>query len=292
MRPVAQVALATCAALPGGDEDAELLNAALRRRGLTARWQQWDDPDAEWNDTLVVVRSTWDYTNSLEEFRAWTSGVRHLVNPAEVIAWNTDKTYLLDLADAGVPIVPTTVARPGEPAQFPDGVEFVVKPSVGAGSRGAGRFAAGDFDAARAHLATLHALGRTALIQPYLGDVDEHGETALIYVAGVFSHAIAKGAMLPAGVVHPHTSGPLFVKENINERTPSAAELAIGTQVLAALRERYGYDLLYVRVDLLPSAEGPVLVELELTEPSLFLGYAEGAADRFAAAIAAEAARR
>jgi len=98
--------------------------------------------------------------------------------------------------------------------------------------------------------------------------------------------------MLPVGVVHPHTSGPLFVKENITERTPSAAELAVGTQVLAALRDRYAYDLLYVRVDLLPSADGPVLVELELTEPSLFLGHGEGAADRFAAAIAAEAARR
>lgn len=286
------VVLATCAALPAGDEDAELLNGALQRRGLTARWQQWNDPSAEWNDTLVVVRTTWDYTNSLEQFRAWASGVRHLANPAEVIEWNTDKTYLLDLAAAGVPIVPTTVVRPGGMAQFPDGVEFVVKPSVGAGSRGAGRFAAGDADAARAHLAQLHELGRTALIQPYLDDVDEHGETALIYVEGVFSHAIAKGAMLPAGVVHPHTSGPLFVKENISERTPSAAEVAVGNQVLAALRERYHYDLLYVRVDLLPSADGPVLVELELTEPSLFLGYGEGAADRFAAAIAAEAARR
>lgn len=286
------VVLATCAALPNGDEDGELLNDALQRRGLTPRWQQWDDPSAEWNDTLVVVRTTWDYTNSLEQFRAWASGVRHLANPVEVIEWNTDKTYLLDLAAAGVPIVPTTVARPGETAQFPDGVEFVVKPSVGAGSRGAGRFAAGDTDAARAHLAELHALGRTALIQPYLGDVDEHGETALIYIAGVFSHAIAKAAMLPAGVVHPHASGPLFVRENISERTPSAAEMAVGTQVLTALRERYGHDLLYVRVDLLPSGDGPVLVELELTEPSLFLGYGAGAADRFAAAIAAEAARR
>jgi hypothetical protein len=286
------VVLATCAALPDGDEDAELLNAALQRRGLTTRWQQWDDPDAEWSDALVVVRSTWDYTNSIERFRAWTAGVRHLANPAEVIDWNTDKTYLLDLASAGVPIVPTAVVRPGEAAHFPAGVEFVVKPSVGAGSRGAGRFAADQFDAARAHLAELHALGRTVLIQPYLADVDEHGETALIYVAGVFSHAIAKDAMLPVGIVHPHTSSPLFVKENISERTPSAAEIAVGTQVLTMLRERYGRDLLYVRVDLLPSVDGPVLVELELTEPSLFLGYGEGAADRFAAAIAAEAARR
>lgn len=284
--------LATCDALPGGDEDADLLNAALRRRGLTARWQVWNDPDAEWNDTLVVVRSTWDYTNSVEAFRAWTSGVRHLANPAEVLTWNIDKTYLLDLADAGVPIVPTRVAHPGGSVAFPNGVEFVVKPSVGAGSRGAGRFEVGDVAGARAHVETLHSLGRTALVQPYLGEVDELGETALIYIAGVFSHAIAKGAMLSAGVVHPHSSGPLFVKERISERTPSAAELAVGSQVLGALRERYGYDLLYVRVDLLPSADGPVLVELELTEPSLFLGFGEGAADRFAAAIAAEAARR
>ena len=209
-----------------------------------------------------------------------------------MIAWNTDKTYLLELAAADVPIVPTVVARPGEEAALPDAGEFVVKPSVGAGSRGAGRFAPEASDAARDHVATLHAAGRTVLVQPYLGDVDEVGETALIYIAGVFSHAIVKGAMLPADTVHPHRFGPLYVEERISERTPSAAELAVGSHALNAVRGRYGHDLLYVRVDLLPGPDGPVLVELELTEPSLFLGYGEGAADRFAAAIAAEAARR
>ena len=297
---VSCVYLATCDELPNGDEDedAPILSAACARAGLDARWTVWDDPAADWAQAdLVVVRTVWDYTQRRDDFLSWgrrVTAVAALANPLPVLAWNSDKAYLRDLAAGGVPVVPTTWAAPGTEADLPSGTDFVVKPAVGAGSMGAGRFAADDphaLDAARRHIAALHTVGRTVMIQPYLHDIDEFGETALVYVGGVFSHAIAKAPMLPEPVVHGVTresTRQLFVAERITPRRPSAAEHALAERVLAAVPG--SADLLYARVDLLPSPDGPVLIELELTEPSLFLRHDDGAADRFAQAIAGRAA--
>ena len=278
------VLLATCADLPSGDEDADVLLAAMERAGVRARWQVWSDPAASW-DALTVIRSPWDYSGRREEFLAWTRAVPRLENPAALIAWNTDKTYLAELAAAGVATVPTEVLAPGSALRAPAAAEFVLKPSVGAGSRGAGRFTPARLDAAQAHAEHLHAAGRTVLVQPYLDGVDEQGERALLYFDGVFSHAVTKGAMLPAGTAHPVDGWELFVDENITPAQATPAEHAVAEAALAHLTARFGTPL-YCRVDLLPSADGPRLVELEVTEPSLFLQHADGAADRFAAAVA------
>jgi glutathione synthase/RimK-type ligase-like ATP-grasp enzyme len=289
-----RVLLATCAALPDGDEDGEPLVRALAERGVDARWAAWTDPDIAWEAGLVVLRSTWDYTADRDAFLTWVSALPRVANGAEVVRWNTDKLYLRDLATAGVPTVATMFAAPGETARFLEDVaEFVVKPSVGAGSRGVGRFTHDRTEAAHRHAAQLHAAGRTVLVQPYLDAVDTAGETALIYIEGRFSHAVRKGPMLPEGAAHPVHHGPdLYVAERIEPRLPEAAELAVGAAVLDVVRERFGADQLYARVDLLPSPEGPVVVELELTEPSLFLQEGTGDANpaaTFAAAIAARA---
>lgn len=283
------VALATCAQLPSGDEDATLAQAALAGAGIEASWHSWDDAAVDWSTfDLVVVRSVWDYPRDRDAFIAWARGVPRLANPAAVLAWNTDKTYLREIVEAGVPVVPTEWTNPGEPVRLPGG-EVVVKPSVGAGSIGAGRFGGDAHGAARAHAATLHDAGRTVMVQPYLAHVDTAGETALIYLDGTFSHAVRKGAMLPPSAVNELATGSsaeLFVPECITAREPDAAERRLGQLVLDVVRERFGAPLLYARVDVLPSADGPVLIELELTEPSLFLGYDEGAARRFATAVA------
>lgn len=278
------VLLATCADLPHGDEDAGLLTEALAGAGVQAHWVAWDEA-RRWDVTPVVIRSTWDYTFRRQEYLSWTRSVGRLHNPPDVVAWNSDKTYLRDLERMGVRIVPTVWGAPGEAVALPDSGEYVVKPSVGAGSRGAGRFT-GDSAPARAHVADLHDAGRVVLVQPYLAGVDTLGETALVYIEGEFSHAVRKGAMLPAGVVHPVNGYELFVEEKITPHAADAEELRAGELAMRAVRQQFGTELLYARVDLLPSADGPALVELELTEPSLFLSHAGGAADRFAAAIA------
>jgi glutathione synthase/RimK-type ligase-like ATP-grasp enzyme len=286
------IVFATCADLPAGDDDSQRLTEALAARGVPARWQVWDDPGAVWTESLVVIRSTWDYTRDRDAFVAWAAGVPRLENPAEVVAWNSDKSYLRDLAAAGLPVVPTTYIAPGETAPLPVLGEFVVKPAVGAGSRGAARFAGDAVDAARAHVGTLHDAGRVVLIQPYVSDVDSAGETAMVYLDGEFSHAVRKGALLPPEVAHPldrEVRPGTFLLERVERRDPSVAELALGVDVMQVLRARLGADLLYARVDLLPTPAGPVVVELELIEPSLFLEDGPGAADRLARAIVARA---
>lgn len=286
------VLLATCADLPGGDEDANALTSALSEAGVSARWAVWTDQHVRWDEAAVVIRSTWDYHSHLDRFRTWTSSVPRLHNAAEIVAWNTDKLYLRDLAAVGVPIVPSAFFASGETVEFPDAartVEFVVKPSVGAGSRGAGRFSSGTIEQARRHADALHAAGRTVLVQPFLEGVDIAGETALLYAAGAFSHAIRKGPMLSAGAAHAVDGASLFIAENITARVPDPGELEVGERALAAVRERFAVMPLYARVDLLPGPDGPVVTELELTEPSWFLGDDAAAAARFASAIAAVA---
>lgn len=285
------VLLATCSALPDGDEDGPALTAALRAAGADPRWVAWDDEHADWSVGVVVLRSTWDYHAALPRFLDWVDALPRVHNRAEVVRWNTDKRYLGDLAAAGVPVVESAFAAPGEQVTLPDADEVIVKPSVGAGSRGVGRFARARSDEALAHARALHDDGRTVLVQPFLPGVDVAGETALLYVDGVFSHAIRKGPMLTADSAHPVGGASLFVAENITARAPQPAELEVGALALAVARDRFGGEQLYARVDLLPGPDGPVVTELELTEPSLFLGHDPdgAAADRLAAAIVARA---
>ncbi|MEV4714757.1 hypothetical protein [Micromonospora sp. NPDC049374] len=287
-----RVALITCAELADLHEDDRLVVAPLAARGIVAESVVWDDPAIDWaRYDLAVLRSPWDYMFRRDEFVAWAARVPRLLNPADVVRWNTDKRYLDELSAAGVPTVPTSWVLPGEPWQPPaDRGEYVIKPAVSAGSRGTGRYDLADpahRDLAVAHVRRLGLAGRVTMVQPYLTAVDTVGETALLFLAGpaglTFSHAIRKGPML---------TGPeqgddvLNGAEETTARTAQPAQLAVAAQALAAVPggpER----LLYARVDLIPGPDGnPVLVELELTEPSLFLAHAEGAPNRLAAAIA------
>jgi glutathione synthase/RimK-type ligase-like ATP-grasp enzyme len=277
--------------MPTGDGDDLPLAKALAELGFEVSMVPWDQPGVDWAQfDATVIRATWDYTIRREEFLAWVASVPRLYNPEPVVLANSDKTYLADLADAGLPVVHTRIAPPGTEPEFPKSGEFVLKPAVGAGSRGVGRFDAGRPGAhqqAREHLEALHAIGRTVLLQPYLDAVDTAGETALIFFDGVFSHAIRKGPMLQPGTRHQVDGAALYVEENITAREPSPDELAVAERVFAHANAGLAENLLYARIDLLPGPDGPVVIELELVEPSLFLLHADGAADRLAAAIQA-----
>ncbi|QOC91198.1 ATP-grasp domain-containing protein [Micromonospora craniellae] len=286
-----RVALVTCTELADLEPDDRLVIAPLADRGVIAEPVVWDDPAVDWSGyDLAMLRSPWDYMFRRDEFVAWAARVPRLANPADVVRWNTDKRYLDELSAAGVPTVPTAWVDPGEQWRPPaDEGEYVVKPSVSAGSQDTGRYDLADpehRELAAAHVRRLGAAGRVAMIQPYLSAVDAAGETALLFFAGpdgpAFSHAIRKGPMLAGpdlGV------GGLYKAEDITPRTAGADELAVAQRTLAAVPGGPG-RLLYARVDLIPGPDGaPVLVELELTEPSLFLGHADGAAERLADAI-------
>lgn len=281
-----RVALVTCSELPELDEDDQRLLPPLRARAIDLDIAVWDDATVDWPAyDLVVLRNPWDYAIRRDEFVAWAESVPKLANAASVVRWNTHKGYLRDLAAAGVPVVSTTWLEPGDVFAEPDG-DYVIKPAVSAGSKDTGLYRPGEGELAAAHVARVLASGRTVMVQPYLSAVDRAGETALLFAGQPdgtmrFSHAARKGPMLTG----PDTGvDQLYVPEVISPREPSRAELSVGEAALAAAPG----GLLYARVDLIEGPHGsPVLVELELTEPSLFLFTAPDAADRFADAIAA-----
>ena len=241
---------------------------ALRARGLHARWLSWDDPQTLDSD-LVILRATWDYIDRLDEFRQWAARVPHLLNGPDVVQWNTDKTYLQDLAVAGVPVVESEFFAPGEMVHLPGG-EVVVKPSVGAGSVGAQRFT--DHSAARDHAATLQESGATAMVQPYDPRVEE-GETALVFLGGQRSHAFTKGPMLPPpGRTPVFDESGTYAEESLSPADPELELWDVGYAALAAAAAQLGRgpeEFLYARVDLLGHQHDPLLLELELVEPSL-----------------------
>lgn len=296
---LAPIALVTATEALELDDDMPLLAAALRDAGATVATLCWDDPRVDWGRYgAALLRSTWDYVERVEEFLAWCdrcAARTRLLNPPEIVRWNTDKHYLADLAHAGVAVVPTRFVEPdddpraalgtflaggastltvGAPCQFS---EFVVKPAIGAGSRDAARYLRGEAGRALGHLERLLAEDRSVLLQPYLERVDRDGETAVLYLGGRFSHAARKGPLLRAGAAM--VKG-LFAPEDIRVRTADRAELETAAAAFAAIPFT---PPIYARIDLLRDAQdAPVVLELELTEPSLFLAQAPGAAESFA----------
>lgn len=275
------IALATCSDFAHGDEHDQLLAEALD----DAEFVVWDDPSVDWSKfDRVVVRGTWDYTLRVDEFLRWTERVGdRLVNQPPLVAWNTDKRYLAELARDGVPVVPTTVLEPGDALpEFID--EIVVKPTVSAGSRDTARFQTAEQDAAAQLLAAIHASGRAALVQPYVRSVDARGETALVYFDGTFSHALGKAALLQPGGDEGANSHTAPDAMSVRETTDAERDLA--EQVLSWVRSRFGAVPTYARVDVVDDADGvPQLMELEVIEPCLFFGLVPEAAPRLAAVL-------
>jgi O-ureido-D-serine cyclo-ligase len=300
-----RIALVTARPAADLDPDMPLLLAAFESVGVAAEAPCWDDGQVDWSRyDAALLRSTWDYAERIEEFLGWCercAARTRLLNPPAVVRWNTDKHYLRDLARAGVPVVPTRFVEPGEegrrsierflaggpeattvgdPADF---AEFVVKPAIGAGSRDALRCSRTEAARATLHVQRLLEAGRSVMLQPYLDAVDEHGETAVLYLAGRFSHAARKGPLLRPGAALVEG---LFAPEDIRPRVPTAAEFEVAAAAYAAIPFEAPA---YARIDLIRDRRGaPRVLELELTEPSLFLEHAPGAAAAFALDIAAE----
>ncbi|WP_299546408.1 hypothetical protein [uncultured Tateyamaria sp.] len=279
------------------DFDMDLLTDACVAQGVQPEVVEWTDPSVPWGKyDAVLLRSPWSYTKHLKRFRDWCARVdaqTHLINPLAVISWGLDKTYLKDLEALDVPIVPTEIlalnAKIGDRLQsfmedHPECNELVIKPTVGAYSQNVGRFTRQNIETAIQHVEALFATGHSVIIQPYLTSIDERGETDMIFFDGHYSHAIRKAALLmPDGTVNVPST------DMRSARAASPAEREVGVSALKAVTKTFGLEspLLYARVDLVEDQNGaPVLLELEISEPSLSLPFAPGSPDRFAKAIA------
>jgi hypothetical protein len=277
------VSIATHMAMADGSTDDRLLAEALSQAGARVRLTVWNDPGVDWGASArVVIRSTWDYHLDPAGWFRWLDAVgpvTRLVNDAATLRWNSDKRYLAELDAAGVSIVPTEHAAAGIPVDLAGRCaalgwdDVVVKPAIGASAKGAERFqGAAIRERGQAHLDALLVRG-AALIQPFQPAVQAERERSLVYIGGAFSHAFSKPAFL---------SG---TGDGLGEAVHDAAfaERALAEAALSAAP----HPVTYARVDMVPTPDGPRLMELELIEPDLGLRLCPAASTALARAILA-----
>jgi len=280
-----RIALATYSKLPTLNDDDRLLVPALAGLGVTAVPAVWDSSDVCWDELQgVLIRSSWDYHRRAPEFLAWIARLERagvtVWNPGDLLRWNHHKRYLRDLAARGVATVATRwLARSEEvdlSALLADAGwrEAVVKPAVSASAFGTWRTSTQSAIGDQSRLDELLRAG-DVMVQPLLPEVAAAGEWSLLFLGRRFSHAVLKR---PA-------PGDYRVQWEFGGSAASAAPpdrlRADAEHVIAAVPG----DPLYARVDGVEREGRLVLMELELIEPHLFLGWDAGAAGRLARAI-------
>lgn len=281
-----RVAFVTCRALPAGSDDDRLAATACERRGLRVESVPWEVRGDPWGGfDAIVVRSAWTYHRMPDRFDGWLDRVARargrVFNAVDAMRRNARKSYLLALARAGVPVIPTLWAASAadlEPTAIEAALgtlDLVAKPAVGASAEGVFR-ARADRPEDRERIAAALASG-PQLLQRYVPEIAARGEWSLIHLGDSFSHAVLKSPGPGDFRVQEALGGSIRAAE------PPAAILDLARAALAA----EGAAPLYARIDAVETAAGPLLVELELVEPSLFFAHAPGAAERFADALTA-----
>jgi len=291
-----RIAIATCRPLPEPDHDEELMLYALQQAGFECEMLPWQERDGEGFDA-VLIRSTWNYHLHIEEFTEWLRLVASqtvLFNPLPVLLGNLHKRYLLQLASAGVPVVPT-VRVSGEYGcnffdefyDFYNSTPFVIKPVVGASSHLTQVFARNSVDAAIRFLDD-HFQDADALVQPYLSSVERGGERALVWIDGKFTHKVVKQPRFKDGEESVSHAQELTTAERVvGEFAIEKYRAIIEGEVKTGKLPDGSTDLLYARVDVMDDDEGQTVVsELELAEPSLFFMQHPSALDRFVLGVA------
>ena len=276
------------------NDDDRLLVSALNEQGVTAVPAVWDSRDVSWDEFQgVLVRSCWDYHRRLPEFLAWIARLerdgpgRALWNPPELLRWNSHKTYLRDLAARGVSIVPTRWLARGDSFDLSELLrheawsEAVVKPAVSASAFGTWRTSNTAAAADQPRLDELLHAG-DVLVQPLMPEVRDPGEWSLVFLGGRFSHAVLKRPAAGDYRVQWEFGG------SADARTPPRELIMDAERVIAAVP---GGEPLYARVDGVVRDGKLILMELELIEPHLFLGWAAGARGGGAATRLATAVR-
>jgi hypothetical protein len=281
------LALVTCSNLPGWEKDDAPLHAAFEARGVTLSHPVWNDPSVDWSSfDAALIRTTWDYCEDREGFITWAERAGEatlLMNPAEVIKWNTHKSYLRDVEAMGLPVIPTFWMERGGSYHLGQVMEDngwergFIKPQIGATAIHTLRFDATEegFLTARKHVNGL-IRHEGLMFQPYIETVETFGEVSAIFLGGAFSHAVRKIPVAGDYRVQddhgasdqPYTFEPEFLAK------------------LEAFLDGFQHDVVYGRFDFLKDADGQyMMTELELVEPSLFFRHDLAAADRLADAV-------
>lgn len=274
------IVFATCDHQPLPTEDDQLLADALKARGVTVTPIPWTelDPFAVVDSPPILLRSTWDYHRVPTMFIAWLQalqdGGRTSWNAPGTAIGNIDKIYLQKLEASGITvprtrwlehidndIISQLMSEEGWP-------RAVLKPRIAATAYGTFMVHRGT---ALSDDDLMPARRSGAMLQEVIPEVVERGEMSLVFFDGVFSHAVLKRAR----------AGDFRVQKDFGGRvervTPSTDVLAFAQRVIDQTD-----GCLYARVDLVESARGPLLMELELIEPELYFLNAPEAATHMA----------
>ena len=263
----------------------DLVKPHLQELGWVVEDVSWHDQSIDYNSfDIVVVRSTWDYQTSLEAFNQVLVKIEassaNLQNPLALMQWNFSKRYLRDLHEKRIPILPTLWFEEFDSQAILDAYkyfncgEIIIKPWVSANADFTYRLSQEDFLFEQQTIK--QALqDRSIMVQAFEKSILDNGEFSLFYFAGEFSHAICKRPAHGDFRVQEEHGGKL---ESIQA---TSAMLKLGKNTLDALPE----PALYARVDILDTADGLAIIELELIEPSLYFNMDEQSAKRFALKI-------
>jgi glutathione synthase/RimK-type ligase-like ATP-grasp enzyme len=271
------VTLVTYENYPDLAPDDQIFRDVLVRRGANVRCAIWSDPAVDWSASpLAVIRATWDYPQRYPEFWKWLAHVEtrtHLINDPQTVRWNSHKRYLADLERSGSRIVPTIFVEAALGFELADACarrgwdDVVIKPCVGGSSYGARRMRGNEIATNGVHhLNSLLEFGE-AMVQPFLHETETIGELACIFIDGTFSHAVRKA---------PFNSSTVTTSERIYDLTED--DRGFVSDIVEGLERPPAY----ARVDIVPTASGTVLMELELIEPTLYLGLQPAAAEHLA----------
>ena len=288
-----KITLVTGRDMPGPDTETPLVTEALRSIRVESEVAVWRDT-RDWRESaLIMLRTPWDYADHLDEFLAWVrlaAKASQLKNSADVVLWNLHKRYLRDLERRNVAIVPTRWFLTGhttnvrnrllEIAQQDHWTEVVIKPAVGINAVGSLRGQIDDPALAK-HLTGL-LRGGDVLLQPFVPSITSEGELSLIFVDSIFTHAVRKRPIRGDYRVQDNHGG------TVHHYEPSGNEIALASAALACAPA----PTIYARVDLAYVDEVPVVMELEVIEPELFLRFFPPATSALAQALKAELYRQ
>lgn len=298
-----RITLVTSAEMPNLYKDEAGLLDALSDRGADPRIAIWNDPGEDWSDAGVcVVRSVSDYATDREGFLRWADSIPRLLNHADILRWNSDKHYMIDLAERGLPVIPTTWLEPDQHlskqqvhSRFPAMGDFVVKPAVSSGVRDIGRYTANDTNQRQSAILQAAAElgeGRSVMVQRYMEEIDVHGEISMVFFNGLVSHSVEKRAMLhPATVTEDSVHEAVVTAQQATEEQWRWGEEIRGI-LHSYVRDRMGRDeqFLFNRVDLVPDGRGSFMVmEISMVDADLYLSATPDALGNFADAITVRA---
>lgn len=257
------IAFITEKELPRLSEDDRLLISPLKKLGINIIPAFWNDPRVNWGDfKAVIFRSCWHYYLKIREFKIWLDKLEtqnsNVWNPIEIIKWNIDKTYLINLKNQGINVIPTFTSINNLNTKSED---YILKP----------RFGTDSYDVRRIKRNDLNIIPKDFLVQPFIKEIVETGEISIIFIGNKISHAVRKKPKTGQFRTN-YRSGSKWTSENLSTEHIKQAR---------AILDSFKTYLLYARLDVIEVDGKLMVMEIELTEPFLYFSWHKQAIELF-----------